>query len=188
MIRKEVHFMGLRYLPKPLKQARGTEEARCTVPPDSTKYNRARFPSRPVLPPKVGVFPRPGRPCETCRHRERKNIDLALIGGESSRSVAARFGLSPSSVKRHRAGCVPATLVLARRSETIAEAEFLLARAAELDRRALRIFEVASLTADLGSAIAALGEQRRLLSLQARMVSNGAVARNMDQKSPENLL
>jgi len=113
----------------------------------------------------------PGRPCETCRHPSRARIDVSLIAGESSRTIANIYGLSASSIKRHRAKCLPGSLVLARRAQRIADSEFLLARAAALDRKAIAIFNAACLTADHRSAIAAVSELRRLLTLQAAMAT-----------------
>lgn len=139
-------------------------------------------------PAEVRILTRPGRPCEACRHRDCRTINLYLVGGESSRSVASRFGLSPSSVKRHRINCLPATLVLARQGEAISDAEFLFGRAAALDRKAASVFETAQATLDLRAAIAALGEQRRLLSLQARMAINKPAAANKNPGSSDGSL
>src|SRR5262245_42277085 len=73
-----------------------------------------RLPLRPV-----------GRPCETCRHSQRNAIDLALVGGEPLRTVAERFGLSHSSVARHKLKCVPTDLLEARRQRRVEDSEFL---------------------------------------------------------------
>ncbi len=40
--------------------------------------------------------------CTTCLNPRHQDIDAALIGGRSGPQVAAAFGLSPDSVKRHR--------------------------------------------------------------------------------------
>src|SRR3954454_24688965 len=121
MMRCEAATMGIRILPKPRLRADRASD----IPEPSPAHS-------PVNAP---IFRTPDRPCQVCRHRERKLVDLSLLGGESSRSLADRFGLSASSVKRHRLNCIPRSLVLARQSEAIAEAEFLLGRAAELDRK-----------------------------------------------------
>lgn len=42
-----------------------------------------------------------GRPCTVCQHAERREVDRALVAGESFRLVAIRFGLGPASVQRH---------------------------------------------------------------------------------------
>jgi hypothetical protein len=41
--------------------------------------------------------------CKACQSESRKEIDRALCAGESERSIAKRFGLSTSSVHRHKA-------------------------------------------------------------------------------------
>lgn len=45
--------------------------------------------------------------CTICASPDRAAIDRALIGGTSAATVAARFGVSESSVKRHRRSHTP---------------------------------------------------------------------------------
>lgn len=40
--------------------------------------------------------------CRACRHEKRDEIDCALVGGEASRTIALRYGLSPAGVRRHQ--------------------------------------------------------------------------------------
>lgn len=47
-------------------------------------------------------IPSGGGPCKICRHARRWDIDHALKSAESLRKIAARFGVSPSSLRRHR--------------------------------------------------------------------------------------
>jgi hypothetical protein len=44
----------------------------------------------------------PKQRCSVCRHPDVANIDTALKAGESVRKTAARFGLSPTAVGRHK--------------------------------------------------------------------------------------
>ena len=44
----------------------------------------------------------PGGQCTICNHPQRVEIDTALIGGESYRSVARRFGVTDSAIGRHK--------------------------------------------------------------------------------------
>jgi hypothetical protein len=110
---------------------------------------------------------RPGRPCETCRHPERHAIDLAIIAGQSKRDIAQRFGLSPSSVQRHRDNCVPNDLVQAQLSRNIDRADYLLARSCALELEAKAIGEEARNSHKPGVALNAIGEQRRILAMQS---------------------
>ncbi len=45
-----------------------------------------------------------GRPCSICCRSDREEIDRALESGESLRSIGARFGISSSSLQRHKVG------------------------------------------------------------------------------------
>jgi hypothetical protein len=141
--------MTLRILPRPTEAASNLSHSAATVTPIA-------FASR-------------GPPCKTCRHAERNAIDLALIGGESLRSIADRFGLTHSSVGRHKRNCVPGDILQAHHAKKIADADFLLARLCELERFARRLMATAEAKGDLRSALAAISEHRRLIEVQARM-------------------
>ena len=44
------------------------------------------------------------RPCGTCNHKNRSEIERALESGESIRAVARHFGVARSSLQRHTTG------------------------------------------------------------------------------------
>ncbi len=46
------------------------------------------------------------RNCGTCQHVKRAEIDRRLAAGEPGKQIAADYGLSPSSLHRHRTNCV----------------------------------------------------------------------------------
>jgi hypothetical protein len=46
------------------------------------------------------------RQCNTCQHLKRPEIDRRLAAGEPAAQVARDYGLSVSSVHRHRANCL----------------------------------------------------------------------------------
>jgi hypothetical protein len=46
------------------------------------------------------------RPCNTCQHLKRPDIDRRLAAGEPVAVVAHAYGLSVSSVHRHRVNCL----------------------------------------------------------------------------------
>ena len=46
------------------------------------------------------------RKCSTCQHVKRAEIDRRLAGGEPGKQVASDYGLSPSSLHRHRVNCL----------------------------------------------------------------------------------
>ena len=128
-------------------------------------------------------LPRPG--CYACRHPQRLAIDLDLVAGEPLRRVGERFGLSHSCVSRHKLECVPENLLQARNSKVVAEADYVLARLIELDSKLRRIVELALGAADTRTAIAASGELRRLLELQASICARSSAVTSRRPETPD---
>ena len=56
------------------------------------------------------------RPCSICTSPHRADIEGALVAGDSARSIAALFRVSPDAVSRHNAAHIQETLVRAARS------------------------------------------------------------------------
>lgn len=50
------------------------------------------------------------RPCSTCRHENRRAIELELLSGTPRHRVARKFGLSEPAVRRHFRLHLPALL------------------------------------------------------------------------------
>ena len=46
------------------------------------------------------------RKCPTCQHVKRAEIDRRLAAGEPDNPIAKDYGISPSSLHRHRANCL----------------------------------------------------------------------------------
>jgi transposase-like protein len=109
------------------------------------------------------------RTCTVCRHSERAQIDNALVSGTGTfRSLASRFGLSASSVRRHRRDHLPDTLVRAHAAKEIADAESLADQARALRARTLRLLAKAEADGDTENELAAIRELRALAELEHR--------------------
>jgi len=121
------------------------------------------------------------RRCTVCDHSERHGIDEALVTGAPYRSVAKRFGLSESSVYRHKTEHLPAHLLKAREAEEVAQAENLLEQVRTLQTHALGILERAEKAGDLRTALAAISQARGNLELL------GKVAGELDERPVLNL-
>jgi hypothetical protein len=118
--------------------------------------------------PVVDQSQKRGRYCETCRHPRRQEIDLALLAGESQRSIGERFSLSPASVSRHKRSCLPEDLLQARISKRILDSDFLVAKVSKLIRSVENVLEKAE-EADKGPLVlAAVRELRPTLELLAK--------------------
>lgn len=112
-----------------------------------------------------------GRVCKTCAHPERPAIERALVCGDSNRSIAARYGLSEASVRRHKADHLPEEMTKAADSERVADAEGLLQQVQELQAATLRVLQRAEDGGDMRTATLAVREARGNLELLARMVA-----------------
>lgn len=109
------------------------------------------------------------RTCTICNHPERPEIDRALLSGEAYRTIAKRYGASPSAVLRHREH-LPTQLVKAQAAEEVAQADNLLEQVKFLQTRALSILDRADLAGDLRTALSAIREARGNLELLAKLL------------------
>lgn len=75
--------------------------------------------------------------CRTCFHPDRELIDAAILGKASYRTVADRFELSETALKRHAANHIPDFLAKSRDAEEVLQADRLLAEEQE-DRELVR--------------------------------------------------
>lgn len=106
------------------------------------------------------------RVCTVCTHPKRSAIDRALIVASTpNRRIATRYGLSESSVRRHRAEHIPAMLVKAEEAATIAEAGTLLQQVEALRDRSLQLLTKAEEAGDLRTALAGVREARACIEL-----------------------
>lgn len=109
------------------------------------------------------------RTCTICTHDDRPSIDHALISGEPFRHIANRFGTSTASLQRHKKEHIPLVLRKAKNAEEIAHADGLLEQIRELQARAMGILDKAEKAGDLRIALAAIGQARGVLELQAKL-------------------
>jgi hypothetical protein len=110
------------------------------------------------------------RECTVCAHPDRAEIDEALVGGASNRSVASLYDVTEAAVRRHKANHLPAKLVMAQAAEEVAQADDLLAQMQDLQRRTLAILEAAETTNQHRTALSAIREARGNLELLAKLI------------------
>ena len=107
------------------------------------------------------------RRCTICSHAERNEIDAALISGRPNRRIAAHFGVSETSVRRHGPH-IPRALQRARALEAKNGAS-LLERAEILYEKATDLLHRAERSKNLNAAIGLIRESRSCIELLARM-------------------
>ena len=109
------------------------------------------------------------RTCTICIHPARSSIDQDLIARVPFRHIAAQTGTSTTALQRHKRDHIPLTLRKAHDAEEVAHAGTLLDQIRELQSRAMRILDTAEEAGDLRTALAAIGQARGVLELQAKM-------------------
>src|SRR5262245_25665731 len=121
------------------------------------------------------------RTCNTCQHLNRSDIDRRLAAGEPAARVAQAYGLTQSSVYRHRTNCLKlaasnaitkeaargtAAMVLLPSKETLSGAYF------ELRDRIDQIARQAEQQGSLRVALAGLNSIRQTLDSLARLAGH----------------
>jgi hypothetical protein len=109
------------------------------------------------------------RKCLVCESTHLKEIDESLVGNESNRSIAKRFGLSAAAVQRHKTNHLPKLLVKAKQAGEIVEATSLMARVERVMARCELIADTATKGKDWLPAIAASRELRGCLELLGKL-------------------
>jgi len=100
------------------------------------------------------------RTCTVCGHPQRPEIDRALVEGATYRTIADRFGLSETALKRHKSEHLPGHVAKAQEAAQVADADDLLQQLKALRNRAIRILQKAETAGDYRTALAGIREAR----------------------------
>lgn len=112
----------------------------------------------------------PGK-CKVCASPDRAAVDSALVSGSSLRDIARQFtDFSKDSISRHQKACVVETITKAAAVQQLALGDRLLAEIDEIHSATRALLTVATTEKDARTALRAIGEARRNLTLVARMV------------------
>ena len=103
--------------------------------------------------------------CTVCKNAARNEIDQKLIDGASTRGIAGQYGLSDSSVSRHKLEHIPDRLVRAKDEMEILESNNLAHHVNFLYKNTLDILDASKSTNDLSTALKAIKEARGFLEL-----------------------
>lgn len=107
--------------------------------------------------------------CTVCSHPQKEMINREIIEGASLRSVAQQFGVSYSAVNRHKADHLPMKMTMAKLAEETADADNLLAKVRDLQRKACDLLAKAEQAGDLRTALQGVREARGCLELLAKL-------------------
>ncbi len=109
------------------------------------------------------------RRCTVCTHKDRPQIDQALVERQPFRAIARQHGVSKDALVRHFDDHLPASLVKAQEATEAAQADALLAQVVDLRDKALGILKKAEGTNELQTAISAIREARANVELLGKL-------------------
>ena len=127
------------------------------------------------------------RNCSTCQHVKRAEIDRRLAAGEPGNQIAGDYGITPSSLHRHRANCLKLACSNAIMKETargtaalacLPSRGELSSAYAELKARIDGITRQAEAEGSLKTALSGLNSVRQTLDSLSRLAAQdeGSVA------------
>ncbi len=123
------------------------------------------------------------RTCTVCRHEARDEVDRALVSGESTRSIAGRYGsLSREAIKRHGENHLPETLTKAAEQEDVREALDVVKQLKAINGASLSILREARKEGDPGTALKAVDRIQKQIELQAKLLGE------LDERPQVNVL
>lgn len=103
--------------------------------------------------------------CSICTNDDREAIDADLIAGLSYRDIAARYGVTPSSLTRHRKAHISPAIV----AVAVARGTTLADRVEQLYDRASAILTTAERGGQGALSLAAIREMRSTCELLGRL-------------------
>ena len=113
------------------------------------------------------------RKCTVCAHPQREELDQALVSGQSTSEIIARYStvctIGRMALQRHKERHLPQTLILSKDAEEVSRSDQLLEKLAKLEQNTLQIGEKAEKGGDWRTALAAIKDQIRIVELQAKI-------------------
>lgn len=110
------------------------------------------------------------RICSICQHKQRAEIDRALLGFDSIGKIAQRFGTSKPALDRHKRTHLAEKLLKAREVTEVTNGSDLLKRLQELNRETGAILALAKRQKQFELALKAIARLERQIELEGRLI------------------
>ena len=78
--------------------------------------------------------------CTICSHKDKENINAAILKKESNRNIAKRYSISPAAVHRHKENHLATTLTKAQAAEEVTHADTLIGDLQFLKEKAMSLY------------------------------------------------
>jgi len=110
------------------------------------------------------------RVCTICTHTESAAINAALLTGTALRGIAGQFGVSKSSLDRHKEEHMPVALVKAQEVEDVRQALDIVAQLKTINDATLTVLGEARRSGNGELALKAIDRIQRQIELQAKLL------------------
>lgn len=111
------------------------------------------------------------RTCTVCKHPDIETINKELIiCNDSYRNIAKRYGISATSLIRHKQTHIPEALSRAKDVKDHVHGDSLLNRIKDINRETLEILKAARDGNDHDIALKAIARIEKQIELQARLI------------------
>jgi hypothetical protein len=100
--------------------------------------------------------------CRICSDERKKEINLAMLHGQTTKAVATKYGLNLWTARNHRKKCLPWRNPREKAAESVPE------QMAELKRELWRLQLLAECGENVAGALAVVRQRQSLLELVAR--------------------
>jgi len=107
--------------------------------------------------------------CTVCSHESIKEINKALINGVAIRKISEQFGLTPSSIHRHRVSHLPETLVKAKEAKEVCESGELWTEMVSLKTTCIEILDKAKEMGEFQAAVSAIGQAIKIVVVMLKV-------------------
>jgi len=123
-----------------------------------------------------------GIKCTVCQHPDVDSINLALVSGQSNRSLAAQYNLAITSIRRHKANHIPEHMSKAKEIEVIASATTLVDQTRGLLKLAQEITDESRSEGDHRTALMGIARIKDIIELLMKVTGE------LEEKTEINIL
>ena len=101
--------------------------------------------------------------CTICSHKNRDEIEKAILDGQSQRLIASQFNVNYKAVQRHIKNHLPPKLAKSKEAKEVTQADSLMSDLYHLRHESLVILDEAKGCGDLRSALASIDQLRKIV-------------------------
>ena len=107
--------------------------------------------------------------CTICAHKDKDEINQVLLTGQSKRSIAAKYNISLTSLRRHNDSHLSQALIKGKEVQEVTQADTLIGDLQFLKGKAMTLLDKAQEVDDLKAAASLIGQARQVIETLAEV-------------------